>query len=378
MNRLWEPGERIDKWLILDRHMGAWGVVYVMRQLDYDKELSRPAVLIGKTLRPEWSSDLQYVKHFEQEAYAWLSLGVHKHIVRLFFVDRYFDQVFAFGEYIPETLLPNTMRGWIDAHIIELESALRFGVQICRALAHSRSRGVMIHRDLKPENVMITSDGLAKVTDWGLSHMQAPQFEGLSSTGKVPYRPDPIAPTRNTGAYGTPGYMAPELSNAEDSPTPQSDMFSLGVMLIEMISGKRPDANQRTSDLMSLFAPLSPQCQSAMAEVISDCLSSSPEARPDSPQFVEEVLADALAELVGVPIEEPLFEDSETVSDLGQRAYALLMLGRLDEAMKVQAVLTRRVQAKGDPGTKGDQPPVVLMDYKEHGWKFIIPSELVE
>src|SRR6185503_20334815 len=167
---------------------------------------------------PQWSADEQYMKRFEEEAYAWLSLGVYKHIVRLFFVDRYFDQVFAFAEYIPETLLPNTLRGWIDANLIELESALRFGVQICRALTYSRSRGLLIHHDLKPENIMMTSDGVVKVTDWGLSQMKPAPIQGIASTGNVPYHPLISASGREVIAYGTPGYDATALSTQNVQP----------------------------------------------------------------------------------------------------------------------------------------------------------------
>jgi len=381
MTRLLEPGERIADWLILDRLMGAWGVVYVVRQLNFDENLPRPAVLVAKTLRPEWSSDSHYVKLFEQEAYTWLSLGVYKHIVRLFFVDRFSDQVFAFGEYVPGILLPNTLRRWIDSNIIELESALYFGVQICRALAYSRSRGVLIHQDLKPENIMVNSDGVIKVTDWGLSHMKPAPISGISSTGSVPYLPRLLTSSHESFAYGTPGYAAPELSIVGSEPSPQADMFSLGAILVEMISGELPGADMKSTELVRLLAPLSPAVRTETVGAISACLSSSPTDRPDSTDLVEKVLKAAFEELVGVPMEEGPVPNWETQADLGQRAYALFMLGRLDEAMMIQSQITRAIA--DDAETDSSQPeapklPVVMMDYKEHGFKFVVPIELVE
>ena len=379
MKKVWEPGERLERWLVLKRFKGAWGVVYLLRDLSYEDHIARPAVLIAKSLRPEWSADEQQVERFEREAYAWLSLGIHKHIVRLFSVDRFFGQVFAFGEYVPEILLPNTLRGWIDAHITDLEITLRFGVQICRALSYARSCGVLVHQDLKPENIMITRDGVVKVTDWGLSHMEPSSVSGLSSAGDIPYLPDVRAIESSARAYGTPGYAAPEILTTGQAPTPRADVFSLGVLLVEMISGHRPSADTPASEVLSLLHPLSPPVRSRLADCISACLSSSPDERPDSTDAVESVLKDAFSELAGVPIEEPPFKAWESATDLAQRGYALFMLGRIDEAMKIFETLRhfKENPAEEEKTGEGQKRLVMVMDYKEHGWKTIVPSELI-
>ena len=379
MNKLWHPGERLNQWLIEDRLIGAWSVVYVVRQLDHDGSLSRPRVLVAKTLRPEWSTDPHYVKRFDQEAYAWLSLGVYKHIVRLFFVDRFFDQVFAFAEYIPQSLLPNTLRRWIDSNLVELESGLHFGVQICRALAYARSRGVLIHQDLRPENIMITVDGVIKVTDWGLSYMQIAPIDGISSTGDVPYLLDDSTPNHDLVAHGVSSYVAPELLIAGTSPTSQADIFSLGVLLVEMMTGRPPKPNTSAAELRGLLEPFTPAVRSEIADVLGACLSSSPSERPDSPDTVETVLKKGFADLVGVSIEEDRGRQWEALSDYGQRAYGLFMLGRNDQAMRIQEQLMREIgnheadtERRAKPGNT-----VVLMDYKEHGFKFVVPTNMV-
>jgi serine/threonine protein kinase len=189
MSKLWEPGDRIEHWLVLERFLGGWGVVYALRDLRNTEGSVRPAVVAGKTIRPEWASERSRVEQFEMEAYGWLSLGVYKHIVRLYTVERLHGHAVAIGEYVPAGALPNTLRGWIDAGILGFESALRFGVHICRALEHARSRGLLAHLDLKPENIMITQNGVAKVTDWGLSRLRPLDSAGIPSLANLPFNP---------------------------------------------------------------------------------------------------------------------------------------------------------------------------------------------
>jgi tetratricopeptide (TPR) repeat protein len=383
MSKLWEPGDRIEKWLVLERFMGAWGVVYVLQEINYDKNLSRPEILIGKTVRPEWADNDSLVKQFEQEAYAWLSLSIYKHIVRLYFVDRIYKLPFAFAEYVPEVLLPNTLRGWMDSALIDTELALRFGIQICRALSYARSCGILLHQDLKPENVMITSAGVSKVTDWGLSRMMPVRNTEMPTMGDIPYRfvSPPVSPP---SVYGTPGYAAPELYSAKELPTPGADVFSLGVMLTEMITGKRPKADTSAAELIEMIEPLTVPVSSELASVISTCLSSDPARRPQSTEAVENVLKDAFTKVVGVPVEPAPVKSWETGADQGQRAYALFMLGKTDEAMKLQTELMQyldRRQSKTGSEVKPESDrrhAIIMMDYKELGFKTIVPAEMVD
>ncbi len=204
MSKLLKPGDRLGRWLVIDRpRFGTWGVVYVLRDPGYAKEGTRPEVVIGKTMRPEFADIPARVAQFEHECHTWLSLGVHKNIVRLFTVERYGRQVFAIGEYVPETGLPNTLRGWLEHNLVDAEFALRFGIMIVRALRFAQSRGLVTHQDLKPENIMVTNGGVAKVTDWGLSRMASAGLLAPSTFRDVPYLSSPLNATGAGGRLGS-------------------------------------------------------------------------------------------------------------------------------------------------------------------------------
>ena len=352
-----------------------------MRDLEGNSD-ARPELVVGKTIRPELATDSERVEQFERECYTWLSLAGYKHIVRLFSVDRFYRQAFAIGEYVPPVLLPNTLRGWLDDNLIELEAALRFGVQICRAITYARSRGLLVHQDLKPDNVMITGDGVVKVTDWGLSRLAAPEHGGLPSVGDVPYRYADGTQTEPTAIHGTRGYAAPELSRPGAEPSPEVDMFSLGVTLVEMFAGTRPEPDKPPTEVAPLLAPLSPAVASELAGLLAACLSSRCDARPDSTAGLQGVMSAAFQELVGAPIEKPPAIAQETLADAEQRSYGLFMLGRIDEAMEIQTKVVDAIQSNRPEGAReateapGEpQSPAIVVDYKEAGWKFIVPEE---
>lgn len=374
MARLFEPGERYEKWLVLDRHLGSWGAVYVLKEMDRESELPRPEILIGKTIRPEFAADPDRVARFEEECNIWLSLGIHKHIVRLFFVDRLAGQVFGFGEYVPDEGLPNTLRGWLNNNLVEHEIALRFGVHIIRALNFARGRGLVVHQDLKPENVMVSADGVAKVTDWGLSRMVPSQVMAPPAAGAIPYAFRGDADASGALGHGSRGYAAPELSQPGMAATAQADLFSLAVILVEMLSGQRPRAGTSAEDLEPLLRSLEVSQRPALTEQLASCLAAEPARRPGSTAELEEILTGAFRELVGVEPEKAPPPTWERLSDIGQRAYGLMMLGRIDEGMKLWAELMREV---GRDEEKAGKAPVMLMDYKERGWIPVVPEEYI-
>jgi tetratricopeptide (TPR) repeat protein len=369
MEGLWEPGDRIEHWLVMERLLGGAGVVYVMRDLQHDGSLARPPVVAAKTIRPELAGDAARMEQFEREAYLWMVLGAHRHVVRLFSVDRFRGQPFALAEYVPQVLFPNTLRGWMDAQALEPELALRFGAHVCRGLAHARARGVRYHLDLKPENVLVSPECVARITDWGLSRLHRPPADAAPVLGHTPYRHPDAAQTADGPVYGTPGYAAPELSRPGATPAPQADLFSLGVMLVEMATGRRPRAGTPAADLRGAFATAGPEHAERLAQTVAACLAPEPAARPGAVEEIEQVLADAFAELCGVPLELPPPAEPESATDLAQRAYGLFMLGRNDEAAQLMA----RLQGRAGPR----ETPAMLMDFKEHGWRLVLPADHV-
>ncbi|MEU6549067.1 tetratricopeptide repeat protein [Streptomyces sp. NPDC046915] len=375
---LLDPGDRLDHMLILERHLGSLGVAYVMRDLRPDAddiESLRPAVLVGKTLRPEFAADRSHVARFEAECHNWLTLGLYRHVVRLYYVDRFSGQLFAFAEHIPQAGLPNTLRGWLKHNLVEFESAMRFAVQVCRALTFAERRGLVAHGDLKPENVLVTPRGVAKVNDWGLSRLLRARNgteRPVSGRAPYPYRGD----STSVRGHGTLGYAAPELLRGDTEPTARSDLFSLAVLVTEMLTGRRPPFDAPVSSMTPAGDFLGPARRDHLAEVLSACLSARPEERPDSAAAVETACARAFEDAVGVPVEAEAGDEGIRPADLGQRAHSLFVLGRLDEAMRLQEKALSYVRQDGDE----EQPrhTVILMDYKEHGLRTIIPRQLLD
>jgi tetratricopeptide (TPR) repeat protein len=352
--------------LVLSRHLGSWGVVYVVRELDRESA-GRPEVMVAKAMRPQFAADKDRMNRFEQECNYWLSIGTYKHTVRLFFVDRFDSQVLAFGEYVKSDGLPNTLRGWLDDNLVELEFALRFGLHILWALGFARGRGLIAHLDLKPENVLVTPAGVAKVTDWGLSRMVPAEVKAPAVLSGSPYRYIDGSGLA-AGGLGTRGYAAPEVAAPGYVPAPAADLFSFAVMLGEMLTGQRPSAGTGAAGLLPALNPLGRRHQVSVADQLAACLSARPQDRPQSTDELISTLAAAFEELTGVPAEPVPGRAQEKPSDLGQRAYGLLMLGRSAEGLALQAEAIRRVTPDKE---KSGQPMTILMDYKEHGWKLV-------
>ncbi len=363
MSKLLKPGDRLGRWLVIDRpRFGTWGVVYVLREPRYDKEGARPEVVIGKTMRPEFADTPARVAQFEHECRTWLSLGDHKNIVRLFTVERCGRQVFAIGEYIPETRLPNTLRGWLEHNLVDAEFAFRFGIMIVRALRFAQSQGLVAHQDLKPENIMVTSGGVAKVTDWGLSRMASAGLLAPSTFHDVRHLSSPGNATvagghaARTLVHGTRGYTAPELVSRRAPPTQRADFYSLAVIVTEMLTGRRPSADMSATDLEFWLNTLTTPARARMAAVLARCLSAHADKRPDTTDELEAIMAEGFEDLTGVPAEAPPTASQEGLLDLQQRAYGLFMLGMLDEGMRLEAEATRRLNS----GVPEEEQAVIL------------------
>ena len=141
----------------------------------------------------------------------------HPNIVRLYELGVADDHAYLAMEYFPRGDLRRRMRGGISP-----SEALGFGSQIARALSALHAAGIL-HRDLKPGNVMLRVDGQIALIDFGLAKHEALDYD-ITDTGMI---------------FGTPHYMSPEQGHGQDL-DPRSDLYSLGVMLFEMLTGRKP------------------------------------------------------------------------------------------------------------------------------------------
>lgn len=227
-----QSGAMIGKYRIV-RQVGAGGMGEVYRA--EDTELGRPVAL--KVLPQHVAADRDWLARFEREARAASSLN-HPNILTIHELGREGDLRFIASEFIDgETLRQRLQRDRIDT-----TEAVGIGGQIAAALAAAHGAG-LLHRDIKPENVMIRPDGLVKVIDFGLGKQLAAPVDSAPDSSAT------AGPTRTAVVAGTLPYMAPERIRGLAA-TPASDIFALGAVIYEMLTGRPPFEASTAGDLV--------------------------------------------------------------------------------------------------------------------------------
>lgn len=249
---------------------GGMGEVYRAR----DTSLGRDVAI--KVLPPELSKDIERLRRFEQEARATSSLN-HPNILVIFDIGTFQGSTYV----VSELLEGETLRDRLLGGVLPSRKAIEYGVQIARGLATAHEKGI-IHRDLKPENIFITTDGHAKILDFGLAK--------LLDLG-VPEDASSQVQTKRVVTYagavlGSMGYMSPE--QVRGRPVDQrSDIFSFGTVLYEMVTGSRAfvgDSSVETMNAILKEEPLPIQTSGraippALERVITHCLEKQPQDR---------------------------------------------------------------------------------------------------
>jgi ABC-type transport system substrate-binding protein len=209
--------------------LGSGGMARVQRARD--TRMGRTVAI--KTLLPELAGDPDARRRFAREARAAGALN-HPGIVTVHDQDevREGDSVVPYlvMEYVEGTTLAQLIR---DQVLLTPERAVRITCDILDALAHAHSRGT-VHRDVKPANVMITTAGAVKVADFGIARV-------LDNDARL---------TTTGSAIGTPSYMSPEQINGDADVDPRSDVYSVGCVLVELLTGKPPFTDGNPLNLM--------------------------------------------------------------------------------------------------------------------------------
>lgn len=269
----------LGDYVIANVKRGGFGVVYIVLHREKKRALAVKSFQDKYFFRGDKRAD-DVVQAFNHEAEVWVKLGSHENIVEAFFVLVIEYKPHIFMEYVDggslrETLLRQTL---------SVPDALFFGIQFCNGMTYANSadlgggrRGI-VHRDIKPENIMLTSDGVLKITDFGLvKALGGAVAEGIPA--------------------GTPPYMSPEQFETVDVDT-RSDVYSFGAVLYEMLTGDLPFRGLKFAYQHRYEAPvplerINPSIPDGLGEIVLKCL----EKHPDDRYQGFESLRDDLAEL---------------------------------------------------------------------------------
>ena len=201
--------------------VGTGGMAVVYRAQDLEKNQT----VAIKVLRPEYESDIEFVRRFGREAEAAAKMS-HENIVNLLDVGIEGEMRYIVMEYVDGMTLKEMIR---EEGRIHPDVALRMTIRILAAVDHAHRNGI-VHRDIKPQNILVDRQGQIKVADFGIARLKTSQTTQLDPNGS---------------AMGSVHYLSPEQARGEVADE-QSDLYSVGVVMYEMLTGTVPFDGETT------------------------------------------------------------------------------------------------------------------------------------
>lgn len=320
---------------------GGFGVVYLV----YDREMK--SVYALKTFKDELLGNSAAREVFRKEAVLWLNLEDHPFILAAAWVREFSGRLFVAMEHVA----PDAHgRVSLADHLarargpLDTGETLKWAVEFCIGMEHALSHGIKCHRDIKPANILITQDGMLKISDFGLATAAETAWRISSShggsfitRGSEGVFGMSVMQTGGRAHCGTPGYMPPEVYRGDGTDI-RSDIYSFGLVLWQMATGSRvpPFFAQHSEDLeRCLFETYEqqmigrvPQVDGPLRPVIERCVKSNPAERYGSFAALREVLEHK----IGMKIEVSRTGE-ETASFWNNKGASFSTLGRYEESI---------------------------------------------
>jgi WD40 repeat protein len=325
----WLPGEIInDRYRIERIFSGAMGKVYIAEHLAWG------VLMAIKVPRPEVWADREGLQRILREANGWISLGLHPNIASCYYVRTIAGIPHIFIEYVSG----GTLEEWINrGRCQDMRTALSIAIQFCNGMEYTHDKG-FIHRDIKPQNILLTKDGLVKITDFGILRLigdnrgetGAPQQKGQGRNATVGFR-------------GTPNYASPEQLRNAHRVDRRTDIFSFGLCLWMMFCGKRP-YKQNLEGTCPEPEAVRPEIvlPDSLKAILKKCAAFKPDERFADFTELREALNQVYLELFQVACPYAIMGKIDLrAENMNNRAVSLAELGRYREA---EAVLDRTLE----------------------------------
>ena len=339
---------------------GGMGEVYLAQ----DTSLNRKVAL--KVLPVDLASNQDRMRRFKQEATSAASLN-HPNIAHIYEIGEANGVNFIAMEYVDGVTLRDKIRNEDE----ELSKLLRIMQHVAEGLAKAHDAGI-IHRDLKPDNIMITSDGHAKILDFGLAKLIEPQ----TSSGSE--EPTILQQHSTPGLIlGTMGYMSPEQAQGKTKEIGhRSDIFSFGCILFEVITGRKAFSGQDQIDVLNKIirepvaslATYNPSAPADLQRIVRRCLAKDPEQRYQDIKDVAIELKEVRRELQ----ESGIGATVPPVSSASSEAQTILN----SDTTRVQSQ-PRTAESPVSAATRASSAEFIVNEIKRHKTAALIGAALV-
>ncbi len=318
----WQVGDIInERYKIEEIHTGAMGRVFIADDLRWGVKMAI------KVPHPEVMACKEGIQRILTEANAWIDLGLHPNIAACYFVKRQDKAAQIFIEHING----GTLADWINkGRLRNRRDALSIAIQFCNGMEYTHSKKI-IHRDIKPQNILLTKDGLVKITDFGILRLidtDVSPGQAMVSIG------DGQGMDCTVGFLGTPNYASPEQLLNTHLVDLRTDIFSFGLCLWMMFCGKRPyqhNSEEVCPTPVSCYreSPLSQD----MVHLLKKCVQHDPDRRYQNFQELRHDLHKIFLDIfkVSCPYAQ-MGQVDQQAEYLNNRAVSLAELGNFSEA----------------------------------------------